>query len=133
MKKFRRKYFQGPCSNCQDTVELILIKKESNDGKLWLRCSVCAMMNDFPEERVLKTGRVLTQNEFENREKALHDVLEYNPKKTYWRGQKILHRTLGKGEVIDKQRTNGDQKVIVVRFQEKGKRTLVEQYGVSAV
>jgi len=131
MKKFRRKYFQGLCRNCGNVEELVLTTNPEDDDIVWLRCSACSMMNDYPEARVLKTGRVLSEKEFEKRKKALNNVFEYNPQKTYWRGQKIKHTVLGDGEVVDKQKTNGDQKVIVVKFKKSGKKTLVEDYGVA--
>lgn len=56
-------------------------------------------------------------------------MVSYSPQKTYWRGQTIRHDTLNDvGKVIRKEKSDGDTKIIVVEFENSGKKKLVEDF-----
>ncbi|MFQ5752443.1 MAG: hypothetical protein ACE5HI_10635 [bacterium] len=122
-----RKHYNGHCHQCDEFSKLVLIEKDEEQEIFRLRCSQCFALNEFPLERVLKTGRLLTEKEFENREEALSEVQDYNPKKSYWRGQKIRHPVFDEvGKVVAKGETVDDNKIITVNFEKSGKKKLVE-------
>lgn len=124
---YRRKYFKGYCSNCGEIQRLTRVGENDDEGFLWLKCNNCSGLHDYPVERVMKKGRVLTEEEYAKREKAMADVRDYSPDKTYWRGQEIRHPNLDEvGKVVDKQKTEGDHKIIIVDFEKSGTKKLIE-------
>lgn len=128
-----RKYYKGQCHHCGEFRKLVLIKKDEDQKILLLRCGECSALNEFPLERVLKTGRVLTEKEFKNREEALSEVQYYSPEKTYWQGQRIRHPVLDEvGKVIAKGKTGDEHKIITVDFEKSGKKKLVEDTEILA-
>lgn len=124
-----RKYFKGKCETCEAKTEFTLHQEIESEGVLEVRCNQCHGLFSFPFERVLKNGRLLTGAEFEKRQEALSKVVSYSPQKTYWRGQTIRHDTLNDvGKVIRKEKSDGDTKIIVVEFENSGKKKLVEDF-----
>jgi hypothetical protein len=127
----RRKYYRGQCHNCDELRKLVLSEKDEDQGLIRLRCSECAAFNEFQLDWVLKNGRVLTPEEYEDREEALSEVQVYNPQNSYWRGQKIEHPVLEEvGNIVAKSETSEGNKFIVVNFEKSGKRKLVEDYAL---
>ncbi|MCG8605132.1 hypothetical protein MJD09_09060 [bacterium] len=100
-----------------------------NEGEiLQVRCDGCRAVLSFPFERVLKTGRILTEDEFQDRTEALSQVFDYDPKQSYWRGQKIRHHKWDDvGKVVDKKQTQDNHKIIIVDFEKIGRKQLVEE------
>jgi hypothetical protein len=132
MATSKRKYFQGECRHCGTQKKLILNEWDESRDVAILRCSDCPSIFEIPFGRILKTGRVLTVNEYDEREKALSEIQNYSPEKNYWRGQTIRHPVLNEtGKVIAKSETNAKQKIITVDFEDSGKKRLVEDYHVT--
>ncbi|MFQ5471092.1 MAG: hypothetical protein ACE5EH_12485 [Gammaproteobacteria bacterium] len=124
---FKRKYYKGHCKKCSEHRKFVLKNYDSKGNLLNIRCTACLNLFSIPIERVLKTGRVLTETEFIHRKEALAKVTDYDPKKTYWRGQKIRHPALkDTGKVVDKTKSQGNHKIIIVKFEKQGKKRLVE-------
>ena len=75
----------------------------------------------------LKSGRILNEEEYAARKKALSQVIDYNPMKTYWIGQRIHHASFeDSGEIVRKKKSDGGQELIVVKFEKLGEKMLVE-------
>ncbi|NIR47212.1 hypothetical protein GWO43_01835 [candidate division KSB1 bacterium] len=130
---YKRKYYKGLCRKCGELKRLVLWQEDDSREILRLRCLDCYTMNDVPVERVLRNGRVLTENERKNRKEALSQVLEYSPKNTYWKGQRIRHPVLNDvGKVVNKVETDGNHRIIVVDFEKNGTKKLVEGYIISS-
>lgn len=128
-----RKYYNGFCERCDESRKLVLFESDKEQEILRLRCSECLTVDEVPWRRVLKTGQVLDEQEFQNRKEALSEVQDYDPEKRYWRGQKIRHPVLDDvGKVVAKGETGDSHKVITVDFENNGTRVLVEQYAVSS-
>lgn len=122
-----RKYFKGVCQQCGERTKMTLIEYDKVKGLLRLRCDVCPGFSVFPIERALKSGRLLTQEEYEKRKQALSQVMNYSPRKIYWRGQRIRHNVFDEiGKVVKKEKTDGDHRVIIVSFDKAGKKKLIE-------
>ncbi|MFQ5638605.1 MAG: hypothetical protein ACE5IR_11490 [bacterium] len=127
--KRQRVNYKGICGQCGAFGKLTFWEEGKANGVLRLRCSQCLMVSDVPLKKILKSGRVLTEEEFNRRKEALSKVLDYDPASTYWVGQKIRHpRFKDSGEVKKKERTSGNHKMIVVEFEKKGTKRLVEGY-----
>lgn len=126
---FRRKYFKGQCPSCKAQRKLTLINTDEELGVVWMRCDKCKQTHSYPVERVRKSGRVLTNEQFQKIKESLSKVLKYNPEKTYFIGQRIHHPKYDEtGEVIKKESTAGKHKMIVVNFENSGKKKLVEDF-----
>ena len=70
---------------------------------------------------------MLTEKQFEERKKALAICEDYSPQKTYWVGQEIRHTTFqDTGTVLKKTKSDGGHKLVVVKFEKSGKKTLIE-------
>lgn len=122
-----RKYYKGRCSGCGEFTEMTFTGYNKAEGKLQLRCRNCRGLNFYPIKRALKSGRLLTEKEFEERDKALAEIRDYTPQQTYWRGQKIRHKKFNDvGEVIKKEKTEGNHQVIIVKFARVGEKKLVQ-------
>ncbi|MFQ5631635.1 MAG: hypothetical protein ACE5I1_22915 [bacterium] len=106
---------------------MTLIRHNKANELLRLRCNACLDINVFPIERLLKWGQLLTEEEYEKRKEALSQVMDYSPKKTYWHGQKIRHKDFDDvGKVVKKEKTDGNHRVIIVKFDKVGKKKLIE-------
>lgn len=126
-KPYNRKYYNGLCAGCGEFAAMTLLRYDRSAGELHLRCNDCLRLNVYPIKRALKSGRLLTQQEFEERSKALAEIRDYSPGKTYWRGQRIRHKKFNDiGEVIKKEKTEGNHQVIVVKFDRIGQKRLVQ-------
>lgn len=122
-----RKYYNGFCPSCGEFTTMTLLRYDKAEGALQLRCNDCLRFNSYPVKRALKSGRLLTEKEFEERAQALAEISDYSPGKTYWRGQKIRHKKFDDiGEVIKKEKTEGNHHVIVVEFARVGKKRLIQ-------
>jgi uncharacterized cysteine cluster protein YcgN (CxxCxxCC family) len=64
--KSNRKYYSGLCQRCGESGVLVLLQKDKEREILRLRCSKCSTANEFSFRRVLRTGRVLTEKEYED-------------------------------------------------------------------
>lgn len=127
--KFRRKYFKGLCPKCKKAKKLTFVGENEQIGIIWLRCHNCSQTHSFPIERVRKIGRVFTESELEKRKNVEMKVTKYSPEKTYWVGQKIHHTEFKDvGEIVKKEKTAGNKQIIVVKFEKKGTKKLVEGY-----
>lgn len=129
MRLFRRKYFEGRCPNCDSVQKLQVENIDDELGVVKMACTECRHSNTYPAERVRRTGRLLTKEQFERFRKVMDDIIDYTPKETYFVGQKIRHPVFDEvGEVLDKEKTEADHKFIVVKFQKAGERKLVEGF-----
>lgn len=123
----RRKNFEGICSKCDQIRPLQLHQYDKESKTLTLRCKKCGELNAYPLKRALKSGRVLTEDEFEERKKALATCAEYKPQKTYWVGQEIQHAAFqDSGKITKKTKSNSGRRFIVVKFEKSGEKTLIE-------
>ena len=123
----RRKNFEGICARCGHIRPLQLSHLDQESKTLSLKCKVCNELTTFPLIRVLKSGRVLSEAEYEERKKALATCIEYTPQQTYWIGQEIQHqRFQDKGTVVKKLKSDGGHHFIIVKFEKSGEKTLIE-------
>lgn len=122
-----RKHFFGLCPQCQKQTAMVLLHRDKAKGIFKLSCESCAAISTFPKDRILRTGRILTEDEAETRQQALSQVVNYSAQKTYWRGQKIRHKKFDDtGIVMSKEKTDGDHNIIIVKFENVGQKKLVE-------
>ena len=126
-KPHNRKYYQGVCPECRQFTAMTFVSYDQAGGMLQLRCNDCFRYHDHPVSRALKSGRLLTEAEFEERNQALSEIRDYSPQQTYWRGQKIRHKKFNDvGEVIKKEKTGDQLQVIIVKFAKVGEKRLVQ-------
>ncbi len=126
----RRKYYKGYCETCGEPVRFVLKDKDEEEGQIILRCDSCHSRLNVPVERVLKSGRLLTEDEYERRSEALSKVSDYKPGATYWVGQKIRHNKFSDvGKIIRKEKTDDEHRAIIVKFEKVGTKKLVEGLG----
>ncbi|RMD90821.1 MAG: hypothetical protein D6813_08570 [Calditrichaeota bacterium] len=132
MLKFRRKKFKGYCPKCKIVQKLTLVGQSEDLKEVWLRCDKCLTSHAVSVDRVMKSGRILTPAESKKRKEALQEVVSYSPQETYWIGQKIYHREFDDvGEVIKKEVSAGNHKLIEVKFEHSGIKKLIEGLDVN--